>query len=840
MNPPHPAETPQPQPWKGQWLGAIGLALLLSFSWVPNSYWVMMSWPWILWWQGGFLAFGIWLIWMLRQDKPFKLLGFGLDWAILAIFIVTCISGALSLVPGQAAWYIAMASGYGVVLYVVRNWIGNGWLTLKKLWALMSITGIVAAIVSLSIWHISYNAENYNLVPLGHHNFVGGYFVLMLPIALSYCLSLKTWWKLLALPVSGLFLYGVLSTQSRGALVGLLLWAVVSGFFLLFHAKPKHKLILISVALVLSLSTLYWVANHTRMERVIKFDPFNPNTPAIAFQADGQTLDRIYMWKLGLNILKDKPLLGVGGGNMSRVSSLYRPIESGQLAVAGQQLHNTPIQLAGELGLVGLGSILSLAWLTMGRWWKLYSKISPQNNFSHFLLFLGVGGSWVAYTGASLTDYQLENLPISLNLILNLSLLIALGDRYTNTIENLDLSRQRLLQLTCIAFTTFSLFVSGPETYALALITSAKKDFNAQNFDGTIDKLSLAQQLAPWDPTYALSLGFLIKDYAEVQTDPVEKQKTLKLAIEYWKDVLQQIPYDELQLQNVGILYEKTGSTEKALSTLETSIQLSPRDDNSGSPGPLKYLTLAKLYIDKEEYKKATSALAIQALTFPEILVSSIWSYPQFKEIQSDTIKKYLAFSDDLMNLIHEETEIYQKIYRIRIATQLLYKEILGQLPPILNEEFFPDDFLGNFIIKLVYENDSNILSIREKIKATNIINESDQIVLDLILEKLEENSEVIPSDIDILKKVLLISDWETFSAYGLIQSFPFDYRNLNLFNVNQVYTGNQEFMSARLLVNLELFYCPFPRFFPAIDLYLQELNEQELDIENLEEVVYF
>jgi hypothetical protein len=53
------------------------------------------------------------------------------------------------------------------------------------------------------------------------------------------------------------------------------------------------------------------------------------------------------------------PFLGVGPGVMSRVSNLYRPIETGAGLDHIQQLHNTPVQIAGGARAGGPGIFLA-------------------------------------------------------------------------------------------------------------------------------------------------------------------------------------------------------------------------------------------------------------------------------------------------------------------------------------------------------------------------------------------------------------------------------------------------------------------------------------------------
>ncbi|NJO94051.1 MAG: hypothetical protein HC820_06250 [Hydrococcus sp. RM1_1_31] len=43
--------------------------------------------------------------------------------------------------------------GYGVLLYVLRNWLGKGGLTLTRLWIGVCLVGVVTSIVSLIGWY---------------------------------------------------------------------------------------------------------------------------------------------------------------------------------------------------------------------------------------------------------------------------------------------------------------------------------------------------------------------------------------------------------------------------------------------------------------------------------------------------------------------------------------------------------------------------------------------------------------------------------------------------------------------------------------------------------------
>jgi hypothetical protein len=109
---------------QGQWLLGTGLLALAVFIVLPESYGLMVSWPWVALWQLGFIAIAAWLLWRLRQFQfPFRLLGHHLDWAVgLSVASVT-LSSLFAFKSLPSFWYLAMAGGYGFTLYALVNWL---------------------------------------------------------------------------------------------------------------------------------------------------------------------------------------------------------------------------------------------------------------------------------------------------------------------------------------------------------------------------------------------------------------------------------------------------------------------------------------------------------------------------------------------------------------------------------------------------------------------------------------------------------------------------------------------------------------------------------------------
>ncbi len=145
---------------------------------------------------------GICTIWLCRKFSiPFRRLGYGLDYVV----ILTVVAATLSTITAQfravACWNLLLITNYAVCLYFLVSFIRHGLLTRYFLWGLLSVIGVVTSIIGLALWRpdpsMWLSTDFYSAVrnsqPLGHHNFVGGYELLLLPVVASFALTQKGW-----------------------------------------------------------------------------------------------------------------------------------------------------------------------------------------------------------------------------------------------------------------------------------------------------------------------------------------------------------------------------------------------------------------------------------------------------------------------------------------------------------------------------------------------------------------------------------------------------------------------------------------------------------------------
>ena len=687
------------------WLLWPSVAVFVGFSWLPLSYFRMVGWPWILLWQGGFLALVIWLIVRLRQfQQPFYSLGHGLDGWLLTLMSVLAVSSLRSPFPRVALLNASLAVTYGLGIYAYRNWVDQSWLTRRRLGLGLVTVAAGVALISLTLWRPTadlWQSQNFmtairNHQPLGHHNFVGGYLGLMLPLAVAAALSLSGIWRWAAAASVGLITVALYVSGSRGAALGLVVWLLVTWIGGLVRADKTHRWRWGLMGLVTLGGVGLALATNPRIRGWFS----TTGTP------DGPTLDRWFMLRLGGNILQDRPLVGVGPGVMSRVSNLYRPIETGAGLDHIQQLHNTPVQLAGELGLPGLVLYMAGLFLIGRLWWRLWRL--PLTAEDRYLLG-GIGGAFLAYGVSSLTDYQLENIPIAGTLLALVVLLISLADAYGlprvsqspsprnphpqslshgemdfetrfrppsphgrgaggegRIVEKEQVcgtevlpARRRWASLAVWAWVGLLLYLWLPFTLTVGFGAWADGAFYNQNINLADTRWHKATLLSPWDPTAAAVASEAFYDLDAMLGDSEAKDNVRSLVVDYAQQAQAAAPNDAWFNQNLAVLYQPENPAQ-ALPYAQRAVQIIPRNRNHG------YWLLGELLLATGQAPEAIAAFTLEALVNPESLTYPLWEEPPLQAIYPAVVEQTLTEYDQLLTDLDPQAPGYSILYEIR------------------------------------------------------------------------------------------------------------------------------------------------------------------------------
>ncbi|MFH0732433.1 MAG: O-antigen ligase family protein [Candidatus Omnitrophota bacterium] len=171
-----------------------------------------------------------------------------------------------------------------------------------------------------------------------HSNNFGVYLVVVIPVFLSFVFSEKIEPRKRIYFLSGLLplFFCLVKTYSRGAWLSLFV-----SLFILALIKGR-KIFAVFLILVIIGS---FIMPHNAKERVSGLLNFK----------DGTNWERLKLWSGALNMIKKHPVLGFGVNTYTRNFPDYKPDDYWSSVYT----HNCYLQMATEIGLVGLGLFLS-------------------------------------------------------------------------------------------------------------------------------------------------------------------------------------------------------------------------------------------------------------------------------------------------------------------------------------------------------------------------------------------------------------------------------------------------------------------------------------------------
>jgi len=226
--------------------------------------------------------------------------------------------------------------------------------------------------------------------------------------------------RIFYLGMTGLFLFVIVLTQSRGGFVGL----IATCIYCWLRTKKKVLTAFIGIVLagfvVLVAPSSYWTEVRSIQEEGA---------------SKGTGAERVYTWGIGWHMFLDHPVMGVGQGNFPWVFKKYEfevtrsdePFHG--RSVAGRMAHSIYFTMLPELGLIGTMLFLGMVVLNI-KDLNLIKKQSLQNMKQKekyiesrcYPLALALEGSMVAYlvSGAFISILYYPNFWFLMGFILSL------------------------------------------------------------------------------------------------------------------------------------------------------------------------------------------------------------------------------------------------------------------------------------------------------------------------------------------------------------------------------------------------------------------------------------
>jgi len=177
----------------------------------------------------------------------------------------------------------------------------------------------------------------------GNHMHLGGMLMMALIIIfilLIYSIKEKQKVKTFFYTITFIIVFfGLLFTYTRSSWI-----SAISGILLILFILNK-KWFLSGIAILFLLFILFF--NTSFAQRIVR---------TVSFFSNDSGAERIYMWKSGLNIIKDYPLTGIGTANLEKIYPRY--INKNAKEKNQGHMHNNILQIAVIDGLPGLAAFL--------------------------------------------------------------------------------------------------------------------------------------------------------------------------------------------------------------------------------------------------------------------------------------------------------------------------------------------------------------------------------------------------------------------------------------------------------------------------------------------------
>jgi O-antigen ligase len=374
-------------------LGFIGFVCLATITLASPGATRMFAWPWSVAYAIALLV-PVLLLLLRTFDSRQPLALPGRAWIATALtFAAVVLASALaSLHRGPSLrWSAPLLSGLAF-FFVAFDALQTGE---PRRRSLANFAGAFAAgtvLASLVFWLSQLTGSSFNEIvaarnpfPLGHSNYTAGFALLALP-----CLAALAWrsrgprratWTAAAF----LALAMLVTSGSRGGMLGLGVLAVAALVLAPFPAGKK-----IRAGVALALVGLALAVAHPRTRAM--FTRANP-----AAEPNISNVQRAAMLTAGWRMGADRSLFGWGPGTTPLVYPRYRGgLEGGAENVL--QLHSAPVQLWAELGFAGVACALAFVLLSA----RAVCHLSSETHSAVAAVALA------GYGAFSLTDWQLD------------------------------------------------------------------------------------------------------------------------------------------------------------------------------------------------------------------------------------------------------------------------------------------------------------------------------------------------------------------------------------------------------------------------------------------------
>ncbi|MDH5173819.1 MAG: tetratricopeptide repeat protein [Elusimicrobiota bacterium] len=542
----------------------------------------------------------------LLTEGRYKLVKSGLNYPIIA-YIIACSISLFSSVD----IYISVHSLFSVVLLaglysLASNVIKDGKQIRRIMVSLIFVSGFIstygiAQYFGLDLLNLKVVGSGYISGPFENRNVLASFLVFTMPVSAGFLFEkIGKKLKIMVALVVIITLIALIYTRTRGAWVGFMgAMAFFAGAKLMAEGAmkkifkslfSKKSLIIISL-LIICLGLLI------RYDYNKKRHSFTKKFLSIADLKDPATRHRFVMWRSGIDIIKEHPLLGTGMGTFKKIHLKYqskylRTKKYGRFEGLSRFIHNDYLEITTNTGILGLGTFL---WLIVTLYWaglKRLKQIS-ESKYSPNLLII-ILSSLTAVLIHSFFHYSFYLPTTSMLFWLWLGLLNTGGSKLEKTKEN---THPSIIGQGAIVLITILLLVWVTKPFIASLYFDRASYYSMSgDYKNAIATYKKSIKLSPGDEKTHDNLGNVYRDIGLYQEALKEYERALKIN-----------PYSVEAHNNLGILYVNRGLYDEAIKEYMLAIEINP--NLAGVRNNLGNTYRKKRLYDKalEEYREAVN-----------------------------------------------------------------------------------------------------------------------------------------------------------------------------------------------------------------------------------------
>ena len=522
---------------------------------------------------------------------------------------------------GSMVWSHTFLGGVEAIRWFIFSlilWLGINTLSRERTPYL--IEGIHWGAVVCSLWTVLQFYFDFTYFPQGpnpastfvNRNFFAEFVVCTFPFTAYLLAQARTSSRITLLAFTlGFNIIALMMTGTRGALTAMWLLflvlpviAIVCRRQLAFSVWDSSKRILASGVLITTVITMGLIsAGNPKINWVTTASGGLPTPFMMALKrtasikAGDESLNiRLVMWKATGEMIKARPLSGVGAGAWEAMQPLYQA--AGSQLETDYYVHNEILQLLAEYGLVGWLFLLLLFGYLLTAAWRTVRNRSPEGlaeaplraialaSLLAFLIVSNVGFPWrLAATGCVFA------LCLAL-LAASDARLVIRGQAAASRLSWRPAFSQGLAvaMMVCLALTAYiSQQAAATESkivtsVKMALSISASGDVNNPKWDkNKREMLTLARD--------GIAINTHYRKITPMLADELAKWGDWKNAVWVWESVVLSRPYVTAIMSNIARGYAQMGNLDKALEYLARCEKLQP---NATSVRSLKVILMSR------------------------------------------------------------------------------------------------------------------------------------------------------------------------------------------------------------------------------------------------------